>query len=79
MGKMIKNLTISNIIIVTMLFLCSGCYAQVRYKDVYVPVKCDVKIRKKPTNNGDLVQYMKELLIYVEGIERDLAYCRGDK
>lgn len=60
-------------------FLSKGCaQPDVIYKEVKVPVKCDVKERKKPKQNSNVVLYLKELLIYTEGLERDLAFCRGE-
>lgn len=64
-------------VLLFILVVFSGCAKQVKYKDVYIPVKCDVKDRVKPKNNGDPLVYLKELLIYTEGLERDLAYCKG--
>lgn len=60
-------------------FLSKGCaQPDVVYKEVKVPIKCDVKERKKPKQNSNVVLYLKELLIYTEGLERDLAFCRGE-
>lgn len=60
-------------------FLSKGCaQPDVVYKEVKVPVKCDVKERKKPKQESNVVLYLKELLIYTEGLERDLAFCRGE-
>lgn len=62
------------------------------HKEVKIPVKCDVPKRERPKFNEKLVEehslasfvYVVEevypaIFQYLEGIERDLAYCRGEK
>lgn len=55
----------------------SACAEKIVYKEVLVPVKCDVKDRDKPKKSQSLTIYLKEILIYTEGLERDLDYCKG--
>ena len=57
------------------LLVCVGCASNDRI--IYVPTKCDVAPRAKPIKSQSLTQYLKEVLIYSEGLERDLDYCRG--
>ena len=58
----------------------SGCAATIHTpKEVLVPTKCDVPLREKPQKNASLTLYLKDILIYTEGLERDLNYCRGEK
>lgn len=57
----------------------SGCAKQVVYKEVLIPTKCDVKKRDKPSKGGSSTYFLRDLLIYTEGLERDLEYCRGEK
>ncbi|TLD94633.1 hypothetical protein LS71_009270 [Helicobacter jaachi] len=61
------------IILFAALLLLCGCADKV----VYVPTKCDVPARAKPINQGSVIKYLKEVLIYAEGLERDLNFCRG--
>ncbi len=74
------------VFIIVMLLIPSGCVKPaVIYKEVKIPVKCDVKKRERPNldmnvNNFDkFMQKIHEVLEYTEGLERDLAYCRGEK
>lgn len=76
---MLKNLIFLSAGLVILYFF-SGCSTpQVVYKEVKVPIKCDVSARKKPAKNANTILYLKELLVYVEGLERDLSYCKGEK
>ena len=59
----------------TFAYFLSGCASNDRI--IYVPTKCDVAPRAKPIKSQSLTQYLKEVLIYSEGLERDLDYCRG--
>ncbi|TLD97675.1 hypothetical protein LS71_002740 [Helicobacter jaachi] len=56
----------------------SGCSRSVVYKEVYLPTNCDVKARVKPVNKGSSALFLKEILIYTQGLEQDLAYCKGE-
>lgn len=59
--------------------LISGCSFTTRYNEVKIPVKCDVPEREKPKRGNSQVHYLKDILIYVEGLENDLAFCRGEE
>lgn len=61
------------------LFL-SAC-ASVSYpKEVLIPTKCDIPARARPIfDNSAIVDSVKNLLIYTETLESDLAFCRGEK
>lgn len=60
-------------------FLFLGGCASTQIKEVYIPVKCDVPPRERPQNTPNVVEKVVNLLIYVEGLENDLNYCRGVK
>jgi len=61
----------------TIVTLLSGCSFTTKYNEVKIPVKCDVPEREKPKRGNSQVHYLKDILIYVEGLENDLAFCRG--
>lgn len=56
--------------------IVSGCATQ--YKEVKIPVKCEIPPRIKPAQKGSEVEQLKAILIYAEGLERDLKFCRGE-
>lgn len=58
------------------LIILSGCATQ--YKEVKIPIKCDIPARVKPEQKGSEVEQLKAILIYAEGLERDLKFCRGE-
>lgn len=86
MIKKFKTAVLFIVFLICMLILPSGCTKPaVIYKEVKVPVKCDVKKRTRPNldmNSSSFDKFMgtiHEVLEYTEGLERDLAYCRGEK
>ncbi|WP_066389543.1 hypothetical protein [Helicobacter himalayensis] len=66
------------LILVPCAFILNACAPHYVYKEVKVPIKCDVPKREKPKNQGNITTFLKDILIYTEGLERDLAFCRGD-
>lgn len=55
-----------------------GC-AKVVYKDVYVPVKCNIEMPLKPVLSGDLLSDFANALKHSEILEKDLNFCiKGD-
>jgi putative lipoprotein len=54
---------------------CSATNSQTPIQKVYVPVKCDVTIPKKPFFNPDDPQSLKLILIYYLQIENLLKGC----
>lgn len=70
-----KYITFSLVFLTIFLSACSQ--PTVVFKEVKVPVKCDVPSRHRPVmNNKDSVTYLREVLIYTEGIESDLKFCK---
>ncbi len=45
------------------------------YKDVYVPTPCNIAKPTRPPKDLGLLEYVKALLIYTEGLEKDLEFC----
>lgn len=73
----LKSSILSTLLTLFIVTLITGCARPtVVYKEVKVPVRCDVVERKKPVKESNLVHYLREVLIYAEGLERDLQYCR---
>lgn len=56
------------------ILILSGCGG---YREVKVPVRCDIPARDKPAPVGGVVEQTRDALIYTEGLEQDLNYCRG--
>lgn len=68
---------VSYIVLVLMLQGCAK--KQVVYKDVYIPIKCDIEIPKRPKLTGELVNDYKNALQHSELLESDLIFCvKGD-
>lgn len=76
---MSKTLNALFVLLILMLFMKGCAEPRIVYKEVKVPIKCDVKERSKPVKNGNVLEFLKEVLIYAEGLEKDLDYCRGVK
>ena len=49
------------------------------YVNVAVPVPCNISKRNRPEikPNSSIAATLNDLLLYVELLEADLAYCRG--
>ncbi|WP_456058060.1 hypothetical protein [Campylobacter hominis] len=65
-------------VFITLILLC-GCSAknaQVTYKDVLIPVRCDIKMPLKPRNDGTFEAHKKLMIYYLE-CENALKYCLG--
>ncbi|CRF50320.1 hypothetical protein [Helicobacter heilmannii] len=52
-----------------------GCSPSVVYQKVYLPTKCHVKKAPRPSADLDTLEYLQELLVYVEILEKDLEHC----
>jgi len=62
------------------LFFLQACAAADYPKEVLIPIKCDIPKREKHSfDKSAIVDSLKSLLIYTEGIETDLAFCRGEE
>ncbi|MGN8501537.1 hypothetical protein ACR9L7_02645 [Helicobacter pylori] len=53
----------------------NACAKKVIYREVKVPIKCDVEIPTRPSAHLETLDYLKELLIYTETLENDLKFC----
>lgn len=70
----------SKIILASVAFFATlglnGCGNKFLYKEVKVPVRCDIPERAKPKKQANTIQYLKDVLIYSELLEQDLYFCR---
>ncbi|WP_233704349.1 hypothetical protein [Helicobacter cynogastricus] len=57
---------------------CLGCAPRVLYKQVYTPVKCQIVKPIRPHKSLETLEYLTELLAYIEELEKDLDFCVGD-
>lgn len=73
-----KTILSAMICFFTLFFLSACAQKQVIYKEVKVPIKCDIPKREKPSKKSNNILYLKEVLIYAELLEKDLDFCRGE-
>ncbi|GAA9123591.1 hypothetical protein Taitung52_11310 [Helicobacter pylori] len=53
----------------------TACVKKVVYRDVKVPIKCDIEIPPRPSEHLEALEYLRALLIYTETLENDLKFC----
>ncbi|MGL2755565.1 hypothetical protein ACQJ8V_07650 [Helicobacter pylori] len=53
----------------------SACAKKVIYREVKVPIKCDIEIPTRPSEHLEALDYLRALLIYTEMLENDLKFC----
>ncbi len=53
----------------------NACAKKIIYKDVKVPVKCDIQLPSRPNDHLEALEYLRALLIYTETLENDLKFC----
>ncbi|WP_240446417.1 hypothetical protein [Helicobacter pylori] len=56
-------------------FAFLGCAKKIIYQQVKIPVKCDIVLPSRPSERLEGLEYLKELLIYTELLEKDLNFC----
>lgn len=61
------------------LFGCSRTVTVVDYKDVYIPVACDVPFPAKPVPQDNAALLNVELLEYMKKLHIALKLCKGDE
>ncbi|GAA7834395.1 hypothetical protein HpMS158_12560 [Helicobacter pylori] len=52
-----------------------ACAKKVIYHEVKVPIKCDIEIPSRPSEQLEALEYLRALLIYTETLENDLKFC----
>lgn len=50
---------------------------QIEYRQVLVPVKCEIPDRQRPSRQSDVLETLKAILIYTNLLEKDLKICKG--
>lgn len=71
---------ISSSILTSLIFVgCSFKEVEVEYRNVYIPVRCDVPKRERPKKSNSIAENFKRILIYTEILEKDLKVCRGEE
>ncbi|PAF42765.1 hypothetical protein BKH40_07655 [Helicobacter sp. 11S02629-2] len=55
--------------------LLSACSTKVVYKDVYIPVKCDITTPIKPKPTNDLITNIANAFTYSKLLEDALNFC----
>lgn len=71
-----------NITIISFLMLfIYGCASKpdMIVQEVYIPVKCKVKLKERPKTSNIDSNYLKEVLKYTELLEEDLKFCIGEE
>ncbi len=53
----------------------TACAKNEIYRDVKVPIKCDIEIPTRPSEHLEALEYLRALLIYTETLENDLKFC----
>ncbi|WRB89178.1 hypothetical protein KVC24_03470 [Helicobacter pylori] len=53
----------------------SACAKKIIYREVKVPIKCDIEIPTRPSEHLEALEYLRALLIYTEMLENDLKFC----
>ncbi|MCI6989404.1 MAG: hypothetical protein MR902_07585 [Campylobacter sp.] len=56
---------------------CGAKNAQVVYKEVLTPIRCDIKMPLKPKNDGTFESHKARMIYYLE-CENALKYCIGE-
>ncbi len=53
----------------------NACAKKIIYKEVKVPIKCDIELPTRPSEHLEALEYLRALLIYTETLENDLKFC----
>ncbi|MEJ8618491.1 hypothetical protein MMN25_05990 [Helicobacter pylori] len=56
-------------------FSFSACAKKIIYREVKVPIKCNIEIPTRPSAHLEALEYLRALLIYTETLENDLKFC----
>lgn len=69
--------TFISLLLTLFLISCSN-KTQVIYKEVKIPIKCNIDKISKPIYSDNLIQDLKNLAVYAELLEKDLNFCIGE-
>ncbi|UOR37127.1 hypothetical protein MPF94_04055 [Helicobacter pylori] len=53
----------------------TACAKKVFYREVKVPIKCNIETPARPSEHLEALEYLRALLIYTEMLENDLKFC----
>ncbi|WP_231175246.1 hypothetical protein [Helicobacter pylori] len=53
----------------------TACTKKVIYREMKVPIKCDIELPTRPSEHLEALEYLRALLIYTETLENDLKFC----
>ncbi len=53
----------------------NACAKKIIYREVKVPIKCDIELPTRPSEHLEALEYLRALLIYTETLENDLKFC----
>ncbi|GAA7301546.1 hypothetical protein KVE87_00195 [Helicobacter pylori] len=53
----------------------NACAKKIIYREVKVPIKCNIEIPTRPSAHLETLEYLRALLIYTEILENDLKFC----
>ncbi len=53
----------------------NACAKKIIYREVKVPIKCDIEMPTRPSEHLEALEYLRALLIYTETLENDLKFC----
>ncbi len=56
-----------------------ACAKKIVYREMKVPIKCDIEIPTRPSEHLEALEYLRALLIYTETLENDLKFCTNNK
>ncbi len=57
----------------------NACAKKIVYRNVKVPIKCDIELPTRPSEHLETLEYLRALLIYTETLENDLKFCTNTK
>jgi hypothetical protein len=58
---------------------CTRTVTKIEYRDVYIPVRCNINIPDRPAYNPNTVMGVINVLEYCEKLEVLLKTCTGGK
>ncbi|RKV11109.1 hypothetical protein DDP51_00780 [Helicobacter pylori] len=53
----------------------NACAKKIIFREVKVPIKCDIELPSRPSEHLEALEYLRALLIYTETLENDLKFC----
>ena len=76
--KILQKAHFISLLTLSLIFSACASSVQVQTKEVFIPVKCNLQMPKKPKENGSFESH-KALGIYFLEVESRLKACIGEK